>query len=97
MIGFITNAPDTHYPTLMHNMLLELVETIKVAENISWQKELHLCTELRTGCFRILSKKPDLHIHKLLFSVAPRLCLPDLQILHLTRLVGVPQLDEGNF
>ena len=36
VIGFVTNALDTQHPSLMWNMLLEMVETIKVAENISW-------------------------------------------------------------
>ena len=36
VIGFVTNALDTQHPSLMRNMLLEMVETIKVAENISW-------------------------------------------------------------
>ena len=36
VIGFVTNTLETQHPSLMRNMLLEMVETIKVAENISW-------------------------------------------------------------
>ena len=36
VIGFVTNALDTQHPSLMRNMLLEMVKTIKLAENMSW-------------------------------------------------------------
>ena len=36
VIGFVTNILDTHHVETQRNMLTELVETVKLAENISW-------------------------------------------------------------
>ena len=36
VIGFVTNVLDTRHVETQHNMLNELVETVKMAENISW-------------------------------------------------------------
>ena len=36
VIGFVNNVMDTQHVSMMKNMLTELVETVKLAENISW-------------------------------------------------------------
>ena len=36
VIGFVTDVLDTHHVETQQNMLTELVETVKLAENISW-------------------------------------------------------------
>ena len=42
--GFVTNALDTQHPSLMRNMLLEMVETIKVAENLMAHCKRGVCS-----------------------------------------------------
>ena len=36
VIGFVNNVMDTQHVPTMKNMLVELVETVKLVENISW-------------------------------------------------------------
>ena len=36
MVGFLKNAMDTTNPQLSRAMLNELVETVKLSENLSW-------------------------------------------------------------
>ena len=57
MVGFISNVLETTRPYIRRSMLAELVETVKLAENLSWPIErgafavaMHRMEEEATVC-----------------------------------------------